>query len=193
VLPGHPKPEIATGRIVTLEFDSFWLVGTYAVNAGDKLKTLEEKKEWNLYLERHLRDLDSRSDKGVVWTGDLNVAATDLDLSNAKKNWNKTAGYTEEETTWFRNLLNPPEPVASSKQENPPEVDTDAEEGDVVPAAQKFIDVWRIRHPKERKYSYFSYRFNCREKGLGWRLDMCEYHRSQLRRYITDSGDCQLY
>ena len=44
-----------------------------------------------------------------------------------------------------------------------------------VPGEPKFVDVWRKRHPDLRHYTYFSYRFNCREKGIGWRLDMCTY------------------
>lgn len=173
-LPDHPNPEIASGRIVTLEFESFWLVGTYVVNAGEKLKTLEEKKEWNLYLARHLHDLDSRGSKGVIWTGDLNVAPTELDLSNGKKNWNTTAGYTEAETTWFKELLSPPQPEPSAEQENPPPTEPEAGTTSIVEPAKvgKFVDVWRHLNPTERKYSYFSYRFNCRMKGLGWRLDM---------------------
>jgi exonuclease III len=73
------------------------------------------------------------------------------DLTNAKKNWNKTAGYTEAETTSFKNILNPPDGVEGGK----------------------FVDIWRKLHPENKHYTYFSYRFNCRQKGIGWRLDMC--------------------
>jgi len=83
--------------------------------------------------------------------GDMNVAPTEIDLSNAKKNWNKTPGYTQDETEAFKNILNPPE---SSSNPN------------------KFVDVWRQRHPDTHHYTYFGYRFNCREKSIGWRLDM---------------------
>jgi len=75
------------------------------------------------------------------------------DLSNAKKNWNKEPGYTEAETTSFKNVLDPPKGVD----------------------AGKFVDVWRHFHPNDKHYTYFSYRFNCRLKGLGWRLDMCKF------------------
>ena len=76
-----------------------------------------------------------------------------IDLSNAKRNWNKTPGYTEAETTAFRNILNPPDDTKD---------------------ANKFVDVWRRLHPDDHHYTYWSYRFNCRGKGIGWRLDMCK-------------------
>ncbi|OJT08188.1 Exodeoxyribonuclease [Trametes pubescens] len=148
-LPGHPDPKSVKGRIVTLEFASCYLVGTYVVNAGTGLKTLDAKKEWNTHFEAYIRELDAK--KPVIWTGDLNVAPTALDLTNPKPNWNKTPGYTEAETSSYARILN------ASK-----------EEAD----APQFVDVWRKLHPALKHYTYFSYRFNCREKGIGWRLDM---------------------
>lgn len=81
-----------------------------------------------------------------------------IDLANPKTNWNKTPGYTEAETSSFARILN-----------------TDESGEDHDPKGGKFVDVWRKLHPDLRHYTYFSYRFNCREKGLGWRLDMCTY------------------
>lgn len=84
-----------------------------------------------------------------------------IDLSNPKTNWNKTPGYTEAETTAFAKILNP--------------------QGDED--AGKFVDVWRKLHPDDHHYTYFSYRFNCRAKGIGWRLDMCKWFTA--RYYAT--------
>ncbi|KAH9980983.1 Endonuclease/exonuclease/phosphatase [Lactifluus volemus] len=146
-LPGHPDPGLVKGRIITLEFEDYYVIGTYVVNAGQALKTLDAKKLWNHHFEAYIHDLDKK--KPVIWGGDLNVAPTSIDLSNPKTNWNKSAGYTEAETTAFANVLNPPK-------------------GD----AGKFVDIWRKLHPDDHHYTYFSYRFNCRAKGIGWRLDM---------------------
>ncbi|KAF8637413.1 hypothetical protein AX17_002908 [Amanita inopinata Kibby_2008] len=146
-LPGHPNPASIKGRLITLEFSNCYLIGSYVINAGTELKTLDAKKEWNVHFEKYIRDLDQR--KPVIWTGDLNVAPTEMDLTNAKKNWNKTAGYTEAETSAFKNILDP-------KEKN----------------TAKFVDIWRKIHPRDKHYTYFSYRFNCRTKGIGWRLDM---------------------
>ena len=84
--------------------------------------------------------------------------ASHADLTNAKKNWNKTAGFTEVETTAFKNILELPDD----------------------PDANKFVDVWRSMHPENQQYTYFSYRFDCRVKGIGWRLDMCMFHLANL-------------
>lgn len=79
------------------------------------------------------------------------MAPTAMDLANPKTNWNKTPGYTEDETNAFKKVLEP------------------EEEGE-----KNMVDVWRHLHPKLRHYTYFSYRFNCRSKGIGWRLDHCK-------------------
>ncbi|KAH8116824.1 Endonuclease/exonuclease/phosphatase [Phellopilus nigrolimitatus] len=154
-LPGHPSKDAVNGRILTLEFEKFYLVGTYVTNAGQGLKTLKEKEEWNEHFEEYIRDLDEK--KPVVWAGDLNVAPTEKDLTNAKRNWNKTPGYTESETKAFARILNP---------------STTEEASDADKSANRFIDVWRHLHPDDQHYTYFGYRFNCRSKGIGWRLDM---------------------
>ena len=89
--------------------------------------------------------------------------ARGADLTNPKPNWNKTPGYTEAETSAFAHIL---VPDAAGP-------DSDEEAG--TEEAGKFVDVWRTMHPDLRHYTYFGYRFQCRSKGIGWRLDMCAY------------------
>lgn len=162
-LPGHPDPEHVKGRIVTLEFEKAYVVGTYVTNAGTGLKTLPEKNTWNKHLHEYLHGLDAK--KPVIWTGDLNVAPKAIDLANPKTNWNKTPGYTEDETSAFERVLNPPED-----------------------GANKMIDVWRHLHPETQHYTYFSYRFNCRMKGIGWRLD----HFVASKRLLDQVKMCEI-
>ena len=91
------------GRVITLEFDAFYLVNAYVPNSGQELKRLNYRKEWDRHLLEYLRKLDAK--KPVVFTGDLNVAHEPLDLARPDENYNKTAGYTQVEIDGFKNLL----------------------------------------------------------------------------------------
>ncbi|KNE94763.1 exodeoxyribonuclease III, variant [Puccinia striiformis f. sp. tritici PST-78] len=147
-LPTAEDQSTTKGRMITLEFASFFLIGTYTPNAGDNLKFMDRKTEWNVSFEKFLRELDAK--KPVVWGGDINCALTEKDIRNATSNWNKTAGYTQEETDGLNSQLNPSEDSGH----------------------EKLVDVWRELNPDlEGHYTYFSYRFGCREKGIGWRID----------------------
>ncbi|KAG9046056.1 hypothetical protein FS837_005176 [Tulasnella sp. UAMH 9824] len=159
VLPDIATPDLVKGRLVILEFETLYLVGTYVVNAGQNLKTMNSKVEWQRAFTAHIRHLDSQ--KPVIWAGDLNVAPTAKDLSRPKTNWNKSAGYTAIETEAFAEILNP----------KPSEAE-DGEEADDTPTPGKFIDVWRKMNPEEQDFTYYSMMRKCREKGIGWRLDM---------------------
>jgi len=90
------------GRLITAEFDKFFLVTTYVPNAGRKLVTLPKRMEWDPLLRAHLKKLDAQ--KPVVLCGDLNVAHKELDLANPKTN-KKSAGFTPEERSGFDDLL----------------------------------------------------------------------------------------
>jgi len=126
---------------------------------------MDAKVEWQRAFKTHVQQLDA--EKPVIWGGDLNVAPTPKDLTNSKTNWNKTPGHTAIECEWYEEFLNP-------KTEN----EEKAEEVGSTVAHGKFIDVWRDMHPDEQSYTYFSNMRKCREKGIGWRLDMCEYYIS---------------
>lgn len=91
------------GRVVTLEFDNFFLVNTYVPNAGQELKRLNYRADWDYHFLNYLKKLDAK--KPVVLTGDLNVAHKPIDLARPAANYNKTAGYTQVEIDGFDNLL----------------------------------------------------------------------------------------
>ncbi|MBN2813242.1 MAG: exodeoxyribonuclease III [Bacteroidales bacterium] len=91
------------GRIITLEFDTFYLVNAYVPNSGQELKRLDYRKEWDEHLVAYLRKLDSQ--KPLIFTGDLNVAHEPIDLARPDENYNKTAGYTQVEIDGFNNFL----------------------------------------------------------------------------------------
>lgn len=94
------------------------------------------------------RELDAK--KPIIWCGDQNVAQTPRDITNWKTNYNKSAGCSKQEHDGIKSQLEP-----SPESGHSP-----------------LIDVWRARNPEKVEYTYFSYRFNCRTKGIGWRLDM---------------------
>jgi exodeoxyribonuclease-3 len=91
------------GRVITVEYDDFFLVNVYVPNSGQDLKRLDYRKTWDKALLEHLKKLDAK--KPVVFTGDLNVAHEPIDLARPKPNYNKTAGYTQTEIDGFKNLL----------------------------------------------------------------------------------------
>ena len=88
------KEHDAEGRLITAEFEKFFLVTTYVPNAGRGLVTLPKRMEWDPLLRTHLKKLDES--KPVVLCGDLNVAHKEIDLANPKTN-KKNAGFTPEE------------------------------------------------------------------------------------------------
>lgn len=80
--------------------------------------------------------------KPVIACGDFNVAHTAIDLKNDKSNYNKTAGYTQTEIDGMNNFI-----------------------------ADGFVDSFRLLHPDEVAYTFWSYRFKSRERNTGWRID----------------------
>ena len=89
-------------RFITLEFDKFYYIACYVPNAGDELKRLEFRMEFEKDLVDYLNELDKV--KPIIYAGDLNVAHKEIDLKNPKANVNN-AGFTIEERTAFSNLL----------------------------------------------------------------------------------------
>ncbi|WKZ58497.1 MAG: exodeoxyribonuclease III [Cyclobacteriaceae bacterium] len=91
------------GRVVTAEFDNFFLVTVYTPNAGEGLKRLEYRAKWDEVFRNFVTGLNRR--KPVIICGDLNVAHQEIDIARAKENYNKSAGYTQIEIDGFQKLL----------------------------------------------------------------------------------------
>lgn len=90
------------GRVITLEFEDFFMVTVYTPNSQSELARLEYRMEWEDDFRNYLLELSSK--KGVVVCGDLNVAHKEIDLKNPKTN-RKNAGFTDEERDKFSTLL----------------------------------------------------------------------------------------
>lgn len=90
------------GRVVTLEYDRFFLVTAYVPNSQDELRRLDYRMRWDEAFRTYLKQLDAR--KPVVVCGDLNVAHQEIDLKNPKTN-RRNAGFTDEEREGFSTLL----------------------------------------------------------------------------------------
>ena len=135
------------GRVITLEMKDFYLVCVDTPNAQDELKRLDYRMKWEDDFREYLKGLSERTNAagekmGVVVCGDLNVAHQEIDLKNPKGN-RKNPGFTDEERGQFTNLLN-----------------------------AGFIDTFRHFYPDQTDiYSWWSYRFQARQKNVGWRID----------------------
>lgn len=90
------------GRVITLEFDKFYLVNCYTPNSKRELERLEYRMIWEDEFKSYLINLDKK--KPVILCGDLNVAHEEIDLKNPKTN-RKNAGFTDEERNKMTKLL----------------------------------------------------------------------------------------
>ena len=91
------------GRVITLEYDKFFLVNVYTPNSQQKLVRLEYRMSWEDVFRNYLKDLEKN--KPVILCGDLNVAHKEIDLKNPSSN-RKNAGFSDEERSKMSELLN---------------------------------------------------------------------------------------
>lgn len=91
------------GRVITLEFEKFYVITCYTPNSQPKLKRLEYRMAWDDAFRAYIDQLNQH--KPVIFCGDLNVAHQEIDLKNDKTN-HKNAGFTDEERNKFTQLLN---------------------------------------------------------------------------------------
>ncbi|NEW09099.1 exodeoxyribonuclease III [Paenibacillus sp. SYP-B3998] len=99
---GLEEDHESEGRIITLEFEAFYLVNVYTPNARRDLSRLELRLEWEERFRSFLQKLDAH--KPVIICGDLNVAHHEIDIKNAKANRNNS-GFTAEERAKMTQLL----------------------------------------------------------------------------------------
>ncbi len=90
------------GRVITLEFEDFYMVTVYTPNSQNELKRLDYRMKWEDDFRNYLKELDDK--KPVIVCGDLNVAHKEIDLKNPKTN-RGNAGFTDEERNKFTELL----------------------------------------------------------------------------------------
>ncbi len=129
------------GRVLCLEYDQFFMVNVYVPNSGNDLKRLDYRQDWDLAFFNYLKNLEKT--KPVIVCGDFNVAHRPIDLARPKPNYNKSAGYMQEEIDGM---------------------DRYTQGG--------LIDTFRHFYPDVTdKYSWWSYRAGARGKNVGWRID----------------------
>ena len=141
------------GRVLTAEYADFFLVNVYVPNSKRELTRLAYRQQWDKDFLAYLKKLEKK--KPVIWCGDLNVAHTEIDLSNPKANM-KNHGFTPEERAGF-----------------------DA----VVKAG--FVDTFREFEKNGGHYTWWSPMSNARARNIGWRLDyflISQSLRPQLKR-----------
>ncbi|MFV0477958.1 MAG: exodeoxyribonuclease III [Parahaliea sp.] len=128
------------GRVLVAEFENFFLLTVYTPNSGSELARLPYRQNWDRAFLDYAKKLQTQ--KPLLMCGDFNVAHQAIDLARPKPNYNKSAGYTQQEIDGLNNIL-----------------------------AADFIDTFRYLHPETVKYSWWSYRAGARTKNIGWRID----------------------
>lgn len=134
------------GRVISAEFEDFYLVTVYTPNAQGHDKNRRPKrldyrtKEWDVDFLNFILELEKS--KPVIFCGDLNVAHKEIDLANPSTN-RKNAGFTDEERQGFQSILD-----------------------------AGYLDIFRELHPDTTDaYTWWSYRANARANNVGWRID----------------------
>lgn len=136
-IPDHDSE----GRLITVEFDTFFLIGGYVPNSGDGLKRLTYRvKEWDPSLSNYMKELEKS--KPVILTGDLNCCHQEIDIYDPAGN-RRSAGFTSEERESFEMSF----------------------------LSKGFVDTFRKQHPGVVGYTYWNYRHGARKLNRGWRLD----------------------
>jgi len=135
---GDPNKE---GRVISAEFDKFWIVTVYTPNAkGDLSRIKLRHKQWDPAFLEHIKELEKS--KPVLFCGDLNVAHTEIDLANPKANIGKH-GFTVQERSGFDNFIKNGF-IDTYRAEYPEKTDA---------------------------YTWWTHWANSRARNVGWRID----------------------
>lgn len=129
------------GRVIAADFGSFFLVNVYVPNSGNDLRRLDYRQTWDQTFFDYLKQLEQT--KPLIICGDFNVAHKAIDLARPKANYNKSAGFTQQEIDGMDRFT-----------------------------SGGFKDTFRHFYPDQSDiYSWWSYRAGAREKNVGWRID----------------------
>ena len=139
------------GRVICAEYEDFFVVNVYVPNSGSQLLRLGYRQEWDRDFCSYLKNLEKK--KSIIVCGDFNVAHTSIDLARPKQNYNKSAGFMQEEIDGM-----------NFYQEN------------------GLQDSFRYLHSDEIKYSWWSYRAGARKNNIGWRIDYVLLSQNLLDR-----------
>jgi len=130
----------AEGRIICAEFQDYYLITVYVPNSGSELLRLGYRQTWDKAFLVYLKKLEEI--KPVIVCGDFNVAHKAIDLARPKPNYNKSAGFMQEEI-----------------------------DGMDAYNSNGLRDSFRFINGDDIKYTWWSYRGGARQKNVGWRID----------------------
>ncbi len=160
------------GRTVIAEYPHFILINCYFPNGRRDHSRVPYKLAYSKAVVAKARALEKKTGKGVIICGDVNTAHREIDLANPKQNQN-TTGFLPIEREWMDHILR-----------------------------SEWIDVYRhLNGDKLGEYTWWTYRNNCRQKNIGWRIDYFLASKSLLQNLkqcshrpdIIGSDHCPVY
>ena len=155
------------GRVVCAEFEEYYVVCVYVPNSGSELLRLEYRMTWDKAFCSYLKEMEKK--KAVIVCGDFNVAHRSLDLARPKQNYNRSAGFMQEEIDGMDRY-----------------------------SSERLVDTYRLLNPDAVKYSWWSYRAGARAKNIGWRIDYVlvsealiqQLKKAEIHNEIMGSDHC---
>ena len=141
------------GRTIIAEYPKFTLFAGYFPNGSRDHKRVPYKLAYCREIAKQALYLQKKRQKPVIVTGDFNTAHREIDLANPRAN-QKTTGFLPEERAWMDEFVK-----------------------------QGFYDVFRLNHPEQKgHYTWWTYRGDCRQRNIGWRIDYFFLTKNLLNR-----------